>query len=150
MALPFFGIGMKTDLFQSCGHCWVFQICWHIECSTVTASPFVSISICIFYIYSSHLSPKFQIRVFKYISSLMPQGNLKFEQYNKNWTFYVTRLDSALIFLLFQQMATHLSSCTRQRPVSPKNVIHPLLDSVYITSWLFLKFVYVSPVYNFH
>ena len=27
-ALPFFGIGMKTDLFQSCGHCWVFQICW--------------------------------------------------------------------------------------------------------------------------
>ena len=21
----FFGIGMKTDLFQSCGHCWVFQ-----------------------------------------------------------------------------------------------------------------------------
>ena len=23
--------GMKTDLFQSCGHCWVFQICWHIE-----------------------------------------------------------------------------------------------------------------------
>ena len=29
---------MKTDLFQSCGHCWVFQICWHIECSTFTSS----------------------------------------------------------------------------------------------------------------
>ena len=26
LVLPFFGIGMKTDLFQSCGHCWVFQI----------------------------------------------------------------------------------------------------------------------------
>ena len=38
--LPFFGIGMKTDLFQSCGHCWVFQICWHIECSTFTTSSF--------------------------------------------------------------------------------------------------------------
>ena len=38
LALPFFGIGMKTDLFQSCGHCWVFQICWHIECCTFTAS----------------------------------------------------------------------------------------------------------------
>ena len=24
--------------FQSCSHCWVFQICWHIECSTFTAS----------------------------------------------------------------------------------------------------------------
>ena len=40
LALPFFGIGMKTDLFQSCGHCWVFQICWHIECSTFTALSF--------------------------------------------------------------------------------------------------------------
>ena len=38
--MPFFGTGMKTDLFQSCGHCWVFQICWHIECSTLTASSF--------------------------------------------------------------------------------------------------------------
>ena len=27
LALPLFGIGMKTDLFQSCGHCWLFQIC---------------------------------------------------------------------------------------------------------------------------
>ena len=25
-ALPFFGIGMKTDLSQSCGHFWIFQI----------------------------------------------------------------------------------------------------------------------------
>ena len=31
---------MKTDLFKSCGLCWVFQICWHIECSTFTASSF--------------------------------------------------------------------------------------------------------------
>ena len=38
LALPFFGIGMKTDLFQSCGHCWVFQICWHTECNTLTLS----------------------------------------------------------------------------------------------------------------
>ena len=38
LSLPFFGIGMKTDLFQSCGYCWVFQICWHIECSTFPAS----------------------------------------------------------------------------------------------------------------
>ena len=41
----FFGIVLlwdwnKTDFFQSCGHCWVFQICWHIECSTFTASSF--------------------------------------------------------------------------------------------------------------
>ena len=33
-------IGMKTDLFQSCCHCWVFQPCSHIECNTLTASSF--------------------------------------------------------------------------------------------------------------
>jgi len=31
---------MKTNLFQCFGHCWVFQICWHIEWSTFTASSF--------------------------------------------------------------------------------------------------------------
>ena len=41
----FFGIAFlwdwnETDLFQSCGHCWVFQICWYIEWSTFTASSF--------------------------------------------------------------------------------------------------------------
>ena len=41
----FFGIALlrdwyETDLFQSRGHCWVFQICWHVECITFTASYF--------------------------------------------------------------------------------------------------------------
>ena len=40
LTLPFFTIRMKTDLFQSCGHCWVFQICWCIKCSTLTALSF--------------------------------------------------------------------------------------------------------------
>ena len=31
---------MKIDLSQSCGHCLVFQICWHTEYSTFTASSF--------------------------------------------------------------------------------------------------------------
>ena len=30
----------KTDLFQSCGHCQVFQICWHNECKTLMATSF--------------------------------------------------------------------------------------------------------------
>ena len=36
LVLPFFGIGMKTDLFQS----WVFHICWYSACNTFTASSF--------------------------------------------------------------------------------------------------------------
>ena len=31
---------MKIDLFQSCGHCSVFQIHWSMECNTLIASPF--------------------------------------------------------------------------------------------------------------
>ena len=38
--IAFLWFGKKTGLFQSCGHCWVFQIRWHIECSTFTASSF--------------------------------------------------------------------------------------------------------------
>ena len=38
LVLPFFRIGMKTDLFWSCGHFWVFPICWHVECSTFNRS----------------------------------------------------------------------------------------------------------------
>ena len=42
----FFGIAFLWDwnetdpVAQSCGHCWVFQICWHIECSIFIASSF--------------------------------------------------------------------------------------------------------------
>jgi len=31
---------MKTDISQSCCHCWVFQICWHSKCRTVSGSSF--------------------------------------------------------------------------------------------------------------
>ena len=33
-------LGLEWKLTKSCGHCWVFQICWHIECRTHTASSF--------------------------------------------------------------------------------------------------------------
>ena len=41
----FFGIAFLWDWnenwhFPALDHCWIFQICWHIECSTFTASAF--------------------------------------------------------------------------------------------------------------
>ena len=30
----------ESDLFLFCDHCWVFQSCWHIACSPLTASFF--------------------------------------------------------------------------------------------------------------
>ena len=55
-----FGIGMKTDLFQSYGHCWVLKICWHTECSTLTASSFSilnSWAVSYFYYFSTQKNP---------------------------------------------------------------------------------------------
>ena len=45
VVLDFFGITFLWDWnenwsFKSCGHCWFFQVCWNIECSTFTASSF--------------------------------------------------------------------------------------------------------------
>ena len=40
LGISLFGIGVKIDLSQSCGHCSVFQVCWHIECGTLIASSF--------------------------------------------------------------------------------------------------------------
>ena len=43
----FFGIAFLWDWNENwpfpvdqCGHCWVFQICWHIDCSTFKVSSF--------------------------------------------------------------------------------------------------------------
>ena len=33
-------LGLECKLTFSSGHCWVFQTCWHIECSPFTASSF--------------------------------------------------------------------------------------------------------------
>ena len=38
--IVFFGFGMNTDFLPPCIHCWVFHICWSIECSAFTASSF--------------------------------------------------------------------------------------------------------------
>ena len=40
IALPACEMSARADLFQPCGHYWVFQICWHTECSIFTASSF--------------------------------------------------------------------------------------------------------------
>ena len=40
LVLPFLGTGMRINLFQSCGHCWIFQILLHNECKTLMPSSF--------------------------------------------------------------------------------------------------------------
>ena len=40
LVLSSLGIGMRIDLFQSCGYCWVFHICWHVESNILITSSF--------------------------------------------------------------------------------------------------------------
>ena len=40
LVLPFLGIEIRIDFFQSFGHCLVFQICWHIVYNTLIALSF--------------------------------------------------------------------------------------------------------------
>ena len=47
LVLPLLGIGIRIGLFQSCCHCLVFQICWHIECNTLIASSFRILNSCV-------------------------------------------------------------------------------------------------------
>ena len=68
LALPFFGTGIKTDLFQSCGHCWVFQICWHMDLNQ-------------FYSYGTLLRRFFLICWYNFLS-------LKFALYSNIRTYY--------------------------------------------------------------
>jgi len=42
LSIPWHCLSLTVEwkLFLSCGHRWVFQICWHIQCSTFTATSF--------------------------------------------------------------------------------------------------------------
>ena len=40
LVLSFMGTGTRIDIFQPCGHCWVFQVCWQNKCKTLMASSF--------------------------------------------------------------------------------------------------------------
>ena len=96
LALPSFGIGMKTDLFQSCGHCWVFQIFWHVECSTLIASSFrilnssfgiLSAPLALFIVMlpKAHLTSLLEKYKYQMLEGVWRKGNLSTLGGNVNW-----------------------------------------------------------------
>ena len=64
---------MKTNLFQSCGHYWVFQICWHIECSTLriwnssTGIPSPLIALFVLMLCKAHLTSYSRMSDFRWV-----------------------------------------------------------------------------------
>ena len=69
------GNWMNTDLFQSCGHFWVFQICWHIECSILIASSFRILNSPAFWLlllFSQAMSNSLQLHGLQHARTLCP------------------------------------------------------------------------------
>ena len=98
--IAFLGIGMKTDLFQSCGHCWAFQVL-HIECSTFTASSFriwnssagiPSPPLALFLVMPSraHLTSHSRMSGSRWV--ITPVGYLGYEDLHSFWSYFSTVL----------------------------------------------------------
>ena len=77
----FFGFAFLRDwnenwkewkLFQSCGHCWVFQICWYIECSTLIASSFrIPLALFVVMLSKAHLTSHFRMSGSRWVITLL-------------------------------------------------------------------------------
>ena len=76
----FFGITLLWDwngnFFQSCVHCWVFQICWGIECSTSAAS---------FRIWNSSAQSHSQSQKASMASLILQSSLVQRPELNQNW-----------------------------------------------------------------
>ena len=106
------------DFFQSCGHCWVFQICWHIECSTLTASSFR-----IWNSSAGILSPPLALLIV-----MLPKAHLASHSRmsSSRWVTTLLWLSRSLRPFLF---SSSVYSC------------HFLISSAYVRSLLFLSFI---------
>ena len=145
LALPFFGIRMKTDLFQSSGHCWVFQICWHIECSTFTASSFRIWN-------SSTGIPSPPLALF--IVMLLRPTWLHIPGYLalSEWSHYRDYLGHEDFFCTVSVYSCHLFliSSASVRSIAFLSFIEPIFAwSVSLVSLIFLKWSLVFPILLF-
>ena len=120
---------MKTDLFQSCVYCWVFQICWHIECSTFTASlwdlkelnwnSITSTSFVRVMLPEAHLTPHSRMSGFRWvITPLWLSGS---------WRSFIVSRKSRLV------PHTHNSCCLW---IFLLNIIHETKPSILFPWWL--------------
>ena len=124
---------MKTDLFQPCGHCWVFQICWHIECSIFTASSFriwnsstgillPPLALFIVVLPKAHLTSHSRISGSRWvITPLWLSGS---------WSLLYSSMYSCHLFLIFSAYVRFLSSLSFTVPILTWNV--PLISPIFL------------------
>ena len=96
-------------IFQSFGHCWVFQICWHIECSTFTASSFriwnsatgipsIPLALFIMMLPKAHLTSHYRISGSRWvITPLWLSRSLRLFQYSSVYSCHLFLISSASV-----------------------------------------------------
>ena len=135
---------MKTYLFQSCGHCWVFQICWHIECSTFTASSFriwnsstgipsPPLALFVVMLPKAHLTSHFRMSGSRWVITQL--------QLSGSWSFLDSSVYSCHLFVISFASARSIQFLSFVEPIFARNA--PLV------SLIFLKRSLVFPILLF-
>ena len=137
---------MKTDLFLSYGHCRVFQIYWHIECNTFTASSFR--------IWNSSTgipSPPLALSIV-----MLPKAHLTSHSRmsGSRWVITLSRLSVSWRSFLYSSSVyscyLFLISPASVRPVPFLSFIEPIFAwNVPLVSLIFLKRSLVFPILLF-
>ena len=133
---------MKTDLFQFCGHCWLFQICQCIEGSTLSASRFSILN-------SSAGIPSPPIALFVV---MLPKAHLT--SYSRmsgsRWVTTTSRLSGSLKPFLYSSVHScyfFLISFASIRSLTFLSfIVHILAWNVVLISPIFLKRSLVFPL----
>ena len=137
---------MKTDLFQPCGHCWVVQIFWHIECSTFTASSFrisntpagissPPLALFIVMLPKAHLTSHFRMSGSRWVWVITPLW------LSGSWRSFYSSVYSCHLFLIPSSSVRSISFLSFIEPIFAWNI--PLV------SLIFLKRSLVFPILFF-
>ena len=118
---------MKTDLFQSCGHWWVFQLHWHIQCNTFTVSSFRiwnsstgipshPLALFVVMLSKAHLTSHFRMSDFRWvITPLWLSGSWRSFLYSSS-------LNSWHVFLIFSASVGPIPFLSFIEPIFALNV----------------------------
>ena len=148
LELPFFGIRMKTDFFQSCGHCWLFQICWHIECSTFTASSFriwnsstgipslFHPALFVVMLPKAHLTSHSRMSVSRWVITLL--------RLSGSWSFSYSSVYSCHLFLISSASVRSIPFLSFIEPIFAWNV--PLVSLVFLKRSLVFPILLFSSI----
>ena len=142
---------MKTDLFQSCGHGWVFQIGWHVQCSTLTVSPFriwnssagipsAPLALFVVMVLEAHLTSH---------SRMSASRQAHYRGYQRHWDvfWYSSSVYSCHLFLISPASVRSIPFLSFIEPIFAWNI--PLVSLIFVKRSLFLPILLFSSI-SFH